>query len=158
MFSVDKEYIYDKSPEETLNDINAALEKIGSVKTIDHDNRKISGKARYGLQTAKIEAELEAIDSKTKILFHGKSDDVQGMGANKVIERLFETMGNLDNPEFTASKSGISFSQIAAYILSIIFGLFIGFIFENQWVGVVVLAIGVFLISYFFSKSRNSRN
>ena len=154
MFSVDKEYFYDKSPEETLNDINAAFEKIGSVKTIDRDNRKISGKARYGLQTAKIEVELEVIDSKTKIHFHGKSDDVQGMGAQKVIERLFETMGNLDNPEFTASKSGITFSQIAAYILSIIVGFVIGFIFENQWVGVVVFAVAVLLIPFFFSKSK----
>jgi len=157
MFSTEKEYIYDKSPEETFEDLKNALEKIGSVKAIDSENGNISGKARYGLQKAKIEAKIEAFEGKTKIIFKGKSDDVQGIGAQKVIERLFETMKNLDNPEFTPSKSGISLGQIAANLVAVIVAILIGILIENEWIGILVLAVSVYFINYFYSKSKQKK-
>ena len=157
MFSTEKEYIYDKSPEETFEDLKNALEKIGSVKEFDSENGKISGKARFGLQTAKIEAKIEALDGETKIFFKGKSDDVQGQGAQKVIERLFETMKNLENPEFTPSKSGVSFGQIVANVIVVIIAILIGFFIENEWIGILVLVVFVYLLNYFYSKSKQNQ-
>jgi len=157
LFRVEKECVYDKSAEETLKDLQEALEKIGKVKGIDVEKGTISGKTRYGLQGVKIEAALEAMDSKTKIIFHGKSDDAQGKGAQKGIERLFETMQNLENPEFTPSKTGISFGQVFANILIIIIAFVIGFSIENKWISIIVLAVSVFLINYFFSISKKTR-
>jgi len=97
------------------------------------------------------------MDSKTKIIFHGKSDDAQGEGARRGIERLFETMGNLDNPEFSPSKSGISFGQVIANILAIIIAFVIGFYIENEWISIIILAVSIFLINYFFSISKKTR-
>lgn len=157
MFSTEKEYVYNKMPDQTFKDLEIALRKIGSVKMVDVNKGIITGKARYGLQNAKIEAKLEALEGKTKIVFHGKSDDVQGIGAQKAIERLYETMKNLDNPDFIPSKSGISFGQIAANIVAIIIAFLIGYLIENEWIGILVLAVSVYLINFFFSKAKKTK-
>ena len=105
----------------------------------------------------KIEAALEAMDSKTKIIFHGKSADSSGRETQKGIERLFETMQNLENPEFTPSKTGISLGQVLANILIIIIAFVIGFSIENEWISIIILAVSIFLINYFFSISKKTR-
>ncbi|MEA3327073.1 MAG: hypothetical protein U9R53_07155 [Chloroflexota bacterium] len=157
LFRAEKVYLYDKSQDETFKDLKDALERIGKVQDFDIDSGKFKGKTRYGLQKVKIEATLEARDNQTEITFHGKSDDAQGEGARKGIERLFETMGNLDNPEFSPSKSGISIGQVLANILIIIIAFVIGFSIENQWISIIVLAVCVFLINYFFSITKITR-
>lgn len=153
-FQAEKEYLYNKSKAETLNDIEEALKRIGKVTRIDVENGVISGKTRFGLQGVKIKAVLVPEDGQTKITFHGKSDDVQGIGAQKGIERVFETMQNLDNPEFTPSKTGITFGQIAANVLAVVLAFLIGYFIENQWIGILVLAVSVVFINLLFSKSK----
>ena len=157
LFRAEKKYLYDKSPGETFEDLKDALERIGKVQDFDIDSGRIKGITRYGLQKVKIEAILRARDNQTEITFHGKSDDAQGEGARKGIERLFETMGNLDNPEFSPSKSGISFGQVLANILIIIIAFVIGFSIENQWISIIVLAVSVFVVNYIFSKLKNTK-
>ena len=157
LFRAEKVYLYDKSLDETFEDLKDALEKIGKVQDINIDSGRITGITRYGLQKVKIEAILEAKDNQTELTFHGKSDDAQVEGARRGIERLFETMGNLDNPEFTPSKTGISFGQVLANILIIIIAFVIGFSIENQWISIIVLAVSVFVVNYIYSKLKNAK-
>mgnify|MGYP001086064707 CR=1 FL=1 len=110
-FKAEKEYFVNQSPEEAINDLREAFERIGKSQNVDIDAGRITGKTRFGLQTVKIEATLTALEGQTKIVFRGKSDDAQGIGAQKGIERLFETMQNLDNLDYQPSKTGISFGQ-----------------------------------------------
>jgi len=156
LFRAEKKYSYDKSPGETFEDLKDALERIGKVQDFNIDSGRIKGITRYGLQKVKIEAVLKARDNQTEITFHGKSDDAQGEGARKGIERLFETMGNLDNPEFTPSKTGISFGQVIANILVLIIAFVIGLNIENEWISIIILAVSIFLINYFFSISKKT--
>jgi len=151
-FKIKKEYVYNKSLAETLKELQDAFERIGKVRSKDIEKGTISGKTRFGLQSVQIEALLEEVDGKTKIIFQGKSDDIQGIGAQKGIERLFETMQNLDNAEFIPSKSGITFGQVIANIIAFVVALVIGFTIENIWISAFVLAVSVFLINYFYNK------
>jgi len=56
LFRAEKVYLYDKSPDETFEDLKDALERIGKVQDFDIDSGRIKGITRYGLQKVKIEA------------------------------------------------------------------------------------------------------
>ncbi len=123
-FKTDREFNYEKNPADTLSDIEKAFVMIGKVQQIDRQTGSIQGKTKYGLQTVKIDAQVEVIDGNTKILFHGKSDDFGAVGAQKGIDNLINTMQNLDNTKYVPSKTaGISPLWVIAVILEITFSI-----------------------------------
>ena len=158
MFKAEKSYVVDQSQSEALNDLKQAFEQIGKVQDVDIKAGIIKGNTRYGLQKVKIEAILESQEGQTKITFHGKSDDAQGIGAQKGIERLFETTQNLDNLDYQPSKTGISFGQVAANVLLVIIAFIIGFTIENIWISTLVLAVVLGVVNIIFSKTKKSSN
>ena len=155
-FKAEKDTIVNKSPVETFNDLQSAFERIGKVQESDVESGRIKGKTKYGLQTVKITATLEAMEGQTKITFHGKSDDAQGIGAQKGIERLFETMQNLDNPDFQPSKTGISFAQVIANILAFIIGVIIYVSIDNWWIATLVYAVFVVVVNLIYSNKKKA--
>lgn len=157
LFKAEKSYVLDQSQSEVLNELKEAFERIGKVRDVDVKAGKIKGNTRYGLQKVKIEATVESHEGQTKITFRGKSDDAQGIGAQKGIERLFETMQNLDNTAYQPSKSGISVGQVAANVLLVIIAFIIGFTIENIWISTLVLAVVLALINMLFSRGRKTK-
>ena len=156
MFKAEKSYVVDQSQSEVLNDLKEAFESIGKVQDVDAGAGKIKGQTRFGLQKVKIEATLEALDGQTKITYNGKSDDAQGIGAQKGIERLFETMQNLDNLDYQPSKTGISFGQVIANVLAFIIGVIIYVIIDNWWIATLIFTIFVVVANSIFSNRKKS--
>jgi hypothetical protein len=118
--------------------------------------------ARFGLQKVKIEAGVEALDEGSKITVHGKSDDVQGVGAEKAIDRLFETMQNLDNPDFVPSRSGVKLLPTLASVLLFVFAIIISIGMRTEQTStawfIIVAVLSVILFVYIIVSRMRSIN
>jgi len=127
-FKAVRELNYEKPPSETLSDIEKAFVLIGKVQKVDSEARKIQGKTKYGINRVKINAQVEVIDGKTKILFNGKSDDFGRIGLQKGIDNLINTMQNLDNTEYIPSKTaGVKPLWVISLVIEIFLAMIIGF-------------------------------
>jgi len=147
---ITQEISYNQSTDKTLEDLKEALSRIGKVKSVDPDALLIKGKTRFGLQTVKIEATINGDDENSVISFVGKSDDIKGVGAKKGLEHLIETMGNLDDPNYKVSKTGLDGLQWT-YLLSGILGLIVFLIMLNvslPWVADNKTAISLLFAAY----------
>jgi hypothetical protein len=128
-FQTDQEIISEKSQLDTFSDVEKAFIKIGKVQQVDRQACTIQGTTKYGLQTVKIHVRVEVIDNKTKVLFHGKSDDFGAIGAQNGIAKLVAAMqySNADGteiPEVKASAGKILFMWIFALLGGLI-GIFL---------------------------------
>jgi hypothetical protein len=132
---ITQEMIYQKSPDETLVDLEKALNKLGKVKKIDQAENTIRGRTRYGLQTVKIQATVNGNDDESIISFIAKSDDVRGVGAKNGIERLIETLDNVDDLSYEVSKTGLN---------------------QLQWVYVILGGIGILIFTIMLSVNPGS--
>jgi hypothetical protein len=121
-FKTDSELYYEKSPSDTLSDIEKAFGLIGKDQKIDLEACKIHGETLYGMVIVAIDAKVEVIDGKTKVLFHGKSRGIIALEAKTAgIDNLINTMKNLDNTEYTPSKTGgITSKQNSATMLNLV--------------------------------------
>jgi len=119
---ISQEISYNQSSDKTLEILEEALSRIGKVRSVDSDALIVKGKTRFGLQTIKIEATISGDDDESVISFVGKSDDIKGLGAKKGIERLIETMENIDDPNYEVSKTGFDGLQWT-YLISGILGI-----------------------------------
>lgn len=161
-FRSTQELIYDKSPDETIKDLEQALHLIGKVQEIDITQGRLIGKAKYGLQRVKLEARVAAHDQQTLITVLGKSDDIQGIGAQKAIERLFETMQNLDNTDFKPSKTGVKWLPTLASVLLFIFAIIISIGMRTEQTSsawfIIVAILSVILFVYIIAaRMRTSK-
>jgi hypothetical protein len=128
-FRIDQELVYEKSPAETLTEMEKAFAKIGKVVKLDYETGKLSGKTKYGLNEVIIDTEVTEYEGKTKIVFHGKSGDIAAIGARNGIARLVAAMqySNADGteiPEVKASVGKLIFMWIFAALGGLI-GVFL---------------------------------
>lgn len=127
-FKTVRELAYEKNLAETFADIEKAFIAIGKIQQIDRQAFTIQGKTKYGLQTVYINAQVEVADGKTKVVFHGKSDDFGAVGAQRAIDNLINTMQNLDNINYVPSKtSGVKPLWVIALCIQIALSIFISF-------------------------------
>jgi hypothetical protein len=157
-----QELIYEKPNDVAMKDLEQALNLIGKVQDVDVSQGRISGMARFGLQKVKIEAGVEALDEGSKITVHGKSDDVQGIGAEKAIDRLFETMQNLDNPDFVPSRSGVKLLPTLASVLLFVFAIIISIGMRTEQTSkawfIIVAVLSVILFVFIIVSRMRSIN
>ena len=128
-FKTVRELIYEKSPQETIVDMEKAFGKIGNVIKVDYETGKITGKTKYGLNSVTIDAEAKDFEGKTRIIFNGKSGDAAAIGAQNGIANLVAAMqySNADGtviPEVKASAGKIIFMWIFA-VLGGLIGIFL---------------------------------
>lgn len=129
---INQEMTYQRSPEETLVDLEKALNKLGKVKKIDRSANTITGKVRYGLQSTNIQATVSGSDDKSTISFVAKKGDIGGIAAKNSLERLRETLENVDDLSYEVSRTGLN---------------------QMQWIYVVLGVIGVVLLVIMISAN-----
>jgi hypothetical protein len=132
---ITQEMKYQKSPHETLIDLEKALNNLGKVKKIEQTANTIHGRTRFGLQSVKIQATVNGNDDESIISFIAKSDDVGGVGARNGLDRLMETLENVDNLSYEVSKTGLN---------------------KLQWIYIILGGIGILVFTIMLSTNPDS--
>lgn len=164
IFETVKELVYEKSPSDTISDIENAFSQIGKLISSQRKEGRIRGKTKYGLNSVAIDAQVNAVDGKTLVIFRGKSGDVGALGAHKGIENLINTMQNLGNAEYIPSKTaGVKPLRIIASSILLVLSIFIAYglrtgYFQSGLMIFLVIAWIAILIYLFLGKLRSSNN
>lgn len=104
----ENEVVIHCSSNEALITIRHAMDLVGSVSASTTDQRVVSGKIKYGLQSVKIRVSIvERELGKVNAVIQGSSDDIRGVGAKSAAKRLIETLRNLDNPGYKPDRLGV---------------------------------------------------
>ena len=108
-----------------------ALGRLGSVEQVNRNEHSITGSIRYGLQSVDVHVSLEERSEKeTSVVIQGSSDDVWGVAARSATKRLFETLSNLNNPDYQPNQLGMQFIKVV--------GVLIGFVILMVVITVIV--------------------
>ncbi len=117
----ENEIVYPGDTASTLNDVAAALNKVGRMTTIDREKLFVEGRVWYGFQRVKLRVSMFERDSlNTGIVVQGSSDDVWNAGGRSATKRLIETLTHLNTPGYRPSRLGIHPAAL--------FGVLCGFI------------------------------
>ncbi|MDA3935464.1 MAG: hypothetical protein PF636_01175 [Actinomycetota bacterium] len=135
--TVTQEMKYDKSPIETLADLERALKAVGKVKSVDQARFSVRGSTKYGLATVKIEVRVDGLQDGSVISFTAKGGDIGGVGAKDGLKRLMQAITDVENPVIdVASKTGLGKRQWVMFLLTAVgitvFGVML--IVNAQWV------------------------
>jgi len=126
LFKTVQEVIYEKSPSKTFYDLESAFDKIGKIITIERENRRIIGKTKYGLNSVTIDARVEEFENKTRIIFNGKSGDINAIAAQNKIADIVSAMKSSDNPTAAIDEEKASTGKLVMMWIFAILGGIIG--------------------------------
>lgn len=121
----ENEVIMHCSSSDALLRIRKAMELIGSVSASMTDQRVVSGKIKYGLQSVKIRVSIvERELGKVNAVIQGSSDDIRGVGAKSAAKRLIEVLRNLDNPGYKPDRLGVNPVALAGLVIGVVMVVF----------------------------------
>jgi len=141
-----QELAYHKSAPDAFGDAQKALSMIGEMKKSDPVALSIEGTSKYGLQNVRLIVRVTPQGNESSILIRGFSDDIWASGAKNCISRLQEAMGNLDNPEYRPSKTGVSPQRMILTLLVFVIavlGVIVILPYLPLWVTGLLVVFGV---------------
>jgi hypothetical protein len=123
MAVVKEEHKYGKNSAETYTDLEKAIAMMGTITKTDPDALIIEGKIKYGIGAqTKVTAEVQQGENESVISFESRGGDVFGNAARNNVERLLETMGRDQDPDYDVNKTD-----------------------KRQWVSLVLLGLAVLM-------------
>lgn len=149
MAFVTEAHKYEKSPSETVVDLEKAITRMGSVSKVDHESQTVEGKIKYGLGAkTKVKAKVQQEDNQSIIYFESKGGDVFGRAARDNVEHLLEAMKQANNPDFDVNKATKKQWTSVGYLtlsLILIFVFFVVFVAigksELSWIPALLIAL-----------------
>jgi hypothetical protein len=145
---------YNKPPATTLEDLGKALGMIGEVKSLDPKTFSLTGKAKYGMQKVDVKAMITQEGNGSHISLTAFSDDIWGMAAKDICQRLLETLHKIDDPNYKPNKAGLGINKLILRIAIFLIVLFVilggwmtGII--PPWVMNIIIAFGGVMLIYF---------
>ena len=124
-----------ESPQVAFERAVSALKQGGSIVRSDEGSRTLSGRIVYGLQRVAVDVHVTGDERSSQVVVSAKSDDIQQIGAASALERMFQTMENINNPNFKPDRRGATTGglifQIVVFVVILI--VVIGFINRRAW-------------------------
>lgn len=155
-----KAHKYEKSPSETLVDLERAITRMGSVSKVDHEMQTVEGKIKYGLGAqTKVRAKVQQEGNESIIYFESAGGDVFGRAARDNVEHLLEAMKQADNPDFEVTKATKKqWTRVGYLALSLVLILVFTVVFiaigkpELSWIPALLIAL------IFYWQRRKQKN